>query len=666
MVRMDASSVRHSRARSHGDGQRFSREGASWSQTGGPGGDARQILRQAHQGLGLLALLDGAAPVLDGAGGPEAQAAAVREALERQLWADLTRGMPGWDAAGVAVLAGRATGLALRLLPPTAAAHLPAAAARRWEGLAALPDDAPDAAWLAARTGQGGLPVAWRDCLRLARPLEDLLMGDGDSRLHPGADGYSPYGLDTRPVAGVCFAATTATPVDAIAFKRAAAVRRRLIALTLTQGYTAALRLLAREQRQTLLALCDVATAEGAQAILAPSGTHAAMLPLFFQPDLYRSGPPLTVILVGAVETGRGVPNAVAGLIFDPIAVGGGGQAVGQPIDPALAGRVRVCDVPLRDGAGAVRPADDVAQDITRLIADAVGAGGRALLYAVAASKTGLSQPGDDLLDGLRRQWGAALDIVVDACQWRGGAAAPAHHLAAGRMVMVTGSKFATALPFCGALLLPRAVAARVEQGLAPLPAGLAAHSARPYWPDQWDAFTQALPADPAPGTLLRWETGLAHLDPYVALPASQRREVEDALAAALARVIDESGHCRLIPGAGCAGVLPFTVHRADGSGLDMAALKALYFAVQRGGGVGGGDAPGAAAFPACHIGQPVALSADGALAALRVAVDARHVTAVAARLGAGDDLRDAVAAIAARLAAILTVVARVRERLDL
>ncbi|SAY46840.1 hypothetical protein KRIGEM_03199 [Komagataeibacter rhaeticus] len=87
-------------------------------------------------------------------------------------------------------------------------------------------------------------------------------------------------------------------------------------------------------------------------------------------------------------------------------------------------------------------------------------------------SSTGLVAPGRAALGhaGARQAGEAcAADGVVDACQARLDPLRVRAYLDMGWMVMVTGSKFCTGPPFCGALLLPAGVRRRLE-GARPLP----------------------------------------------------------------------------------------------------------------------------------------------------------------------------------------------------
>lgn len=588
----------------------------------------RTALAECDYGAGLLALFDQDISRQD-INGPwppvtdvhaETRAAQYFHSREWSLWTRATAGYSGWTPQWVTLLVNRITGL---MLGKRHGRNIPPAIRSPWDKAAKIQDTADEADWLAAyaalfsggeETETPALPSQWRQILPLARPLDHLLTSDGDTRLQIDDQGYSPYGLNAQPSAEVCFSSTTATPIDGAGYIRAAMVRRQMIKLALRHGYDQAFARIAAAQRRHL---AHHAQTPAAPVILCPSGTHAAMLPLFLQPPQA-----LTVILVGAVETGRGVPMAAAGRVFDPLAVDGGTQTPGTAVDDGLSRRTEVIDIPLRDPRGSPRGDEAICEEILATISEAVARERRVLLYAIAGSKTGLAQPSLDRLDEWRRRWPTALDVVIDACQMRLETAAMAAHLDRGHTVLLTGSKMATALPFCGAVLLPPAAAAR-HVDLPPLPPGLAAHSNRAYWPE-WGDFCAALPASGEPGTLLRWESAFVHLDAFAAMPRPARTRLLRDLTDGMIRVFADHPRCRLLPEAVegkpvSAPIFSFQVQGQDGRMLDMARLRRLYHLLQR-------------REKQYHVGQPVLLATAGGgpgedeIAVIRVAVDARMV----------------------------------------
>jgi len=148
----------------------------------------------------------------------------------------------------------------------------------------------------------------------------------------------------------------------------------------------------------------------------------------------------------------------------------------------------------------------------------------------VDVSKTGMIAPGPDCVAALRRQWPDAVDVLVDACQFRISPATLQAYLHQDFMVAVTGSKFLTGPTFSGALLIPERIAARLRAGLL---SSLSAYSCRGDWPGSWHG-AQALDNVPNFGLLLRWEAALAELRAFRAVPVAELAEFFDAFALAI------------------------------------------------------------------------------------------------------------------------------------
>jgi hypothetical protein len=130
-------------------------------------------------------------------------------------------------------------------------------------------------------------------------------------------------------------------------------------------------------------------------------------------------------------------------------------------------------------------------------------------------SKTGLLAPTPACATRLRKRHGERLEVLVDACQFRLAPASLADYLAQDWMVAITGSKFVTGPAFCGALLLPPALARRCWHH--PLTA-LQLYTARSDWPGHWPA-ADGLDDTPNPGLLLRWQAALVELQRFRAVP---------------------------------------------------------------------------------------------------------------------------------------------------
>jgi len=362
--------------------------------------------------------------------------------------------------------------------------------------------------------------------------------------------------------------------------------------------------------RQRLLCLYG---APGADAVLAASGTEAELVTLCLALNL--AGGPLANIVIAPAETGSGVPAAAAGAHFLDRASLGGAVAKAQRLTGWEAAEVTLETIEIRSPCGALRAQAEVDQEAAVTVDRAVAGGAFALLHVLDASKTGHTGVSRAAAAQIQTQHADRVLIVVDACQLRCSAADIRRDLEQGFAVMLTGSKFAGGPAFCGALLLPAALAERLAQA-QPAGAALSPYSAALDWPAALRRpFASGLAHPANLGLGLRWSAALAEIEAYEAIPEAWRAaalgdfdravraHVEADLGLALA---DRHAH-RGVP-----GLVPI-LH------TDRADPRPVYEAMTSG---EGGRRP-------CHLGQPVAV---GAAMALRVCASMPMLTDAAER----------------------------------
>jgi selenocysteine lyase/cysteine desulfurase len=474
-------------------------------------------------------------------------------------------------------------------------------------------------------------------------PLEMLLGEGGDGRLLlDPANGFNMYGCTRAPRPDALnFSSSTASTISEHAWLRASIVQRRM-----AEG--AAHDALVEEARSELAHHLGLAGTDTA-IVFAPSGTDAMLHALALARA--RLGTPLVSILCASDETGSGVPAAIAGHHFSP-----GRAAFTGPHIAGLADGVELVALRLRDADGALRPADESDSDVARAVATACRNGKRVLLGTMDCSKLGNRSPSDSCLDEIEAQHGDQVQVVVDACQARLGCGRLRRHLARGRMVLITGSKFFGGPPLSGALLVPGGLA--LVARAARLPAGLRAYSTASDWPRDWTGPRATLDAKPNPGQFLRWSAALAEMEAWFAIPADARAAALRAFAPRVSRAMAACDEVRPLPWSACGDddfpaptIVPFFV-RHDGAELSPAACGSLYRALNRDmrphlPGLGA-EEQSLAALP-CHIGQPVSVPGfAGARGALRISAGARTLTAD------NDDLADATARIFGKLRLLL------------
>ncbi|GBD57639.1 hypothetical protein [Gluconobacter wancherniae] len=343
-------------------------------------------------------------------------------------------------------------------------------------------------------------------------PAETLMSSGGDSRLSVDpVTGLNRYSCSHRPRPwAVTFGSSTASSLSERGFGGAESARRRMMATLLSDhDPDTAQEALVRTAREAIgrhFGLSENAV------LLSASGTDCELAVLAIVAG--QNTKPISNILIAPDETGSGVPLAARGRHFATDSacastVGKGDLIEGFDEDVHLLG------VAIRHPDGTARPVEDIDAECRSLAMQEFAAGRHVLLHRLDQSKTGIAAPSMALVDELRLLLGSDITVVVDACQARLSPHRVTEWVESGIMVMVTGSKFFTGPPFCGAILLPDSMCATI--GNYKLPKGLRNYSHRDEWPEHAD--DQAFKPGHNIGLALRWHAAIAEMDALFVLP---------------------------------------------------------------------------------------------------------------------------------------------------
>jgi len=339
-----------------------------------------------------------------------------------------------------------------------------------------------------------------------AGALSGALFSGGDVRLDlDPVTGASRYGCRPLPAPTLAaFGSSTASTISEPAYAAAEALRERF-ALAPAEFRDRLARLEMARLRFELIHLCGLGDLPGLEVLFAPSGTDLHLIAAdLFGDRLFGQA---VAILPDPAETGSGVPQALSGRHFAAntptgvtVAAGAGVKGM-APLDTIT--------VAVRGTNGEARPALAVDAEVEDLAKRMIAQGRRVLLVLVDGSKTGLIAPSPACALRLKQAAPHAVDVLVDACQFRLAPATLRTYLDHGFLVAVTGSKFLTGPTFSGALFVPPALSARLaKRGTCE---GLADYCAAVEWPADW-AGAAGLGADFNLGLMLRWEAALAEL----------------------------------------------------------------------------------------------------------------------------------------------------------
>ncbi len=453
-------------------------------------------------------------------------------------------------------------------------------------------------------------------------PIADALASGGDERITLDPEtGRNRYGCGAQPCEGLAaFGSSTASVISRSAYE---AVRHAMVRLadhpSPREGYAES----AERVRQHLARLCGLPREAAADIILAASGTDLHLIAAVLARG--EGAAALVTLLPDAAETGRGVPNAVLGRCFAEHTPHGPRGRPGQPLAGMVPGEIVA--IPVRETDGTPRSPDAVDADFERAAELALARSPHLLLGLVDVSKTGLVAPSLACAIRLKARFGAAVTVLVDACQFRISNQTLRAYVAHGFLVAVTGSKFLGGPAFSGAMFVPAALATRLR-AITPPPA-LGDYSGGKDWPAA-DAACDALPDQPNTGLLLLWEAALCELEAFRALPEDEvtafltifasRVEVELDGLAGLERLATPARTRR--PGGWDAvpTIFPFLPLRR-GAPLDPDLTRTLY---------------GRLLAQGIQLGQPVSIGLRGGrpLTALRLSLSARLIVEALATPG--------------------------------
>jgi hypothetical protein len=489
-----------------------------------------------------------------------------------------------------------------------------------------------------------------------------VLTDGGDARIARGPRGLNRYGCAAFPDPEVAaYGSCTASTISPAGFIAAEALRKRLEQAALVEAASVTYARELDRLRHELTVLGGVEDLSGLEIIFGASGTD---LHLFASQLMVEARAPAPLIIgVDAAETGRGVPDALAGRHFSDCAALGDAVIPNAPLDCGRA--VEILEIKCRTIDGRARPSSAVDAEVEAAVVGTVATGRRVLLTLVDVSKTGLLVPSPACVGALKRRFPERIEVLVDACQFRLAPSTLRAYLKHDFIVALTGSKFITGPTFCGALLVPDGAAQRLKKRA--LPHALKSYSARADWPRYW-AARPALKNVANYGLLLRWEAALAEWRALRQVPEAAITAFLENFAEAVERHLASKPSFELLPAPplerspiapangwdGRRTIYSFLLARPSASGrpiwLTSDETKRVHERMRE----DLRDLPGASANPLastrCQVGQPVACGtrAGVPVSALRLCVSSRLIVdAVSPQgRGAGAVIAEAIAVL--------------------
>ncbi len=366
-------------------------------------------------------------------------------------------------------------------------------------------------------------PIAFKESWKpivenLAKPTECLLMSGGDLRLNiDEIELLNKYGCRPFPRPDAfTFASSTATSVSNFAFDKTDKVRSILIKNSLENGFKKSTREFSELLKNNLRKIFKLS--EDCQIIFSPSGTDsslqiAALTQIITEKDI-------THVLVASDETGSGVPGALKGRHFENT------TALNHPVkkgDKIEGFRdVDLVKIPFRDENGALKSSGQLDKEVFTAISEINKLGRHIVLHAMDQSKLGYQSPSEKMMQKLNSLEKLSMQIIVDGSQLRLDPKDIQYYLNKGYIVTITGSKYFTGPPYCGALILPKGVSKLINSVKKTLPGGLTKYYNGSDWPTSWYCSNDLCDGYNY-GSYMRWNAAITEMDRYYKTPILYR-----------------------------------------------------------------------------------------------------------------------------------------------
>ena len=298
-----------------------------------------------------------------------------------------------------------------------------------------------------------------------------------------------------------------------------------------------------------------------------PSGSDLVYYPLMFQLMLNPQKKLINIVSCPE-ELGSGSGYASETRFYANYNQFGDNIVKGSFVDPEHVSEVHYLDA--RDAEGKILDRSKAIKDIIADNKDAAVVGS-----LVFGSKSGIKDDLDiiDPEDGT--MW------VVDLCQFRVAPKLIHDLLEKGVMIMLTGSKFFQAPPFCAAMLVPRKWSEQLKQVDATIiePYGKLFSAYDVPWFMQ--NMREHLPARENKALRLRWEIALDEMEAYSYWSTAQTDDIITRWATGVMARLEDSEHFKLMPDQlkTNMSIISFQV-RVGGRALNNAELKDLFKAI--------------------------------------------------------------------------------------
>lgn len=346
--------------------------------------------------------------------------------------------------------------------------------------------------------------------------------------------------------------------------------------------------------------------------VFGPSGSDMMYVPSLYQ-TMFNPGQEIVNIVTCPDELGSGSkPAAEIKYYASWNQKGEGIELNGMICNDEI--KTKCIYLPARHTTGKVV---DRTADIAKLVKENTQS--PTIVNLVFGSKSGIE---DDMLliDSLQSQCGSdfkKLMFCVDMCQFRSDVSLLHRLISRNVMIMVTGSKFYQAPPFCGALLVPQPMSdALAKCDASPAKIYKEIFSAHDFPSANMAKVAAELEPFENKGLRARWEIALNEMEAYQALPNAETNAAIQRWRQVVVGRLAQTDVFEIMPNVNdtSASIVSFKVKRGDGGSLSKPECQTIFdkLALNRQTGLEDG-------YEKVFIGQPVAYPEGGAFIRLAI-----------------------------------------------
>lgn len=364
---------------------------------------------------------------------------------------------------------------------------------------------------------------------------------------------------------------------------------------------------LRQKQEERFKKLLNYEGKDAFDLVFAPSGSDLAYLPVLFSKILYPEKE-ILLILTCPEELGSGSQMAYLGKYYANKNQFGNQIEKGDELNPSY--NISLSRFRARNDNGLIVKHSEEIKGVLSKDPDKSKIGA-----LVIGSKSGIE---DDIsvIPNLNRDvlW------VVDLCQFRNSKKLVNHLLNMGCMVMITGSKFYMAPPFCGVMLVPKSMSKRLNEAEVSKDTveGFDKIFSQYDFLNGFPEIKKYLPNKINRGLALRWEISLNEMERFNEIPREKSAGIIRDWNKVIRKKIAESKNLELMPHQEKTNqsIISFRVKSRFGTYLNYDELKIFYKEVTAG-------KYRIGSYEKVFFGQPVKYSCG---AFIRVAVGAYNI----------------------------------------